>query len=154
MMIFEDTMFHFSHRLLHSKSKYLPLYQLIHKRHHEFTHPISIGAENAHPIEFALGNHYPALLGSLVLGSRCHIWTLMLWGILRITESHEAHCGYEMPWSIFRIIPFAADSSYHIFHHTKNVGNYSTFMTVWDTVLNSNMDFYEEYPEIANEGVS
>lgn len=143
MMIFEDMMFHFTHKLLHTKHKYLPLYQLIHKRHHEFTHPISIAAENSHPIEFVFGNHYPAIIGSLILGHRCHIWTLMLWGALRILETHEAHCGYEMPWSIFRIVPFGADASYHIFHHTKNVGNYSTFMTIWDTVFNCNLDYYE-----------
>ena len=121
------------------------MYQMFHKVHHEFSHPISVAAENSHPVEFAFGNHYPAFVGIFLLGSKVHIWTIMNWGILRVLESHESHCGYELPWSIFRIIPFGADASYHIFHHSKNVGNYSTFMTIWDTVFNTNLDYYEEH---------
>mmetsp|Transcript_9323 Transcript_9323/g.15721 ORF Transcript_9323/g.15721 Transcript_9323/m.15721 type:complete len:82 (-) Transcript_9323:404-649(-) len=34
-MIVEDFIFHFAHRLFHIKSKWLPLYQMIHKKHHE-----------------------------------------------------------------------------------------------------------------------
>lgn len=75
----------------------------------------------------------------------------MNWGVLRVYETHEAHSGYEPPCSMFRIIPFGLDASYHIFHHTKNVGNYSTFMTIWDTVFNTNQDYYEQYPGGASE---
>ena len=121
---------------------------MFHKIHHEYTHPISIAGENSHPVEFALGNHYPALVGCFLLGNKLHFWTLMLWGVLRVAESHDAHCGYELPWSIFRIIPFGADATYHHFHHSKNVGNYSTFMTIWDTVFNTNTEFYEAYPSV------
>lgn len=110
-------------------------------------HPVSIASEYAHPLEFMFGNHYTSFLGLFLLGSRCHFWTLMQWGVIRVLETHDGHSGYEFPWSIFRLIPFGADGTYHIFHHTKNVGNYSSFMTIWDTIFDSNKDFYEAYPE-------
>lgn len=145
--LMEDFAFHFSHRTLHCKSKYFPMYQMIHKQHHEFNHPVSIAAEYAHPIEFLIGDHYTFFFGPLVLGSRMHFLTFLLWGIFRTFETHDAHCGYEFPWTLFRLVPFGCDATYHVFHHSKNVGNYSTFMTVWDTILDSNKDFYEAYPE-------
>ena len=85
--------------------------------------------------------------GLFILGSRCHVWTIMLWTLLRVLETHDAHSGYEFPWSIFRIIPFNSDATYHNFHHSKNVGNYSSFMTIWDTVFDSNKEFYEKYQD-------
>jgi len=69
----------------------------------------------------------------------------MVWEILRTYETHEAHSGYEFPFSIFRVLPFTTDDSYHYYHHSKNVGNYSTFFTVWDTVFDNNVDYYEVY---------
>jgi sterol desaturase/sphingolipid hydroxylase (fatty acid hydroxylase superfamily) len=146
-IVCEDFCFHIAHRLFHCKNKRLPLYQWFHKQHHEFQHPVSICSEYCHPVEFLVSNHYPSFVGMFLLGSKCHFWTIMLWGVIRVLESHDAHSGYEFPWSIFRIIPFNSDATYHIFHHTKNVGNYSSFMTIWDTVFDSNKEFYEQYPE-------
>ena len=87
-------------------------------------------------------------MGPFLLDSKVHLWTLLIWGILRHVESHDAHCGYEFPWSMFRVMPFGTNSAYHTFHHSKNVGNYSTFFTIWDTVFNTNVDYYEVYGKI------
>lgn len=73
----EDLAFHLTHRMLHCKDKRFPLYQWIHKQHHEFMHPVSIASENAHPLEFMFGNHYTSFTGLFLLGSKCHFWTLM-----------------------------------------------------------------------------
>jgi len=40
------------------------------------------------------------------------------------------------------MIPFGADATYHNYHHSRNVGNYSSVMTVWDTLFNTNKDYY------------
>ena len=136
-----------THRMFHSKNKYFPLYQMFHKQHHEYMHPISITSEYAHPVEYAISNHFPSFVGMLILGDRMHIWTIMIWGTLRILETHDGHSGYEFPWSIFHLIPLGTDSTYHIFHHSKNVGNYSSLTTIWDTIFDSNKEFYEAYPE-------
>jgi len=136
-----------THRAFHSKHKYFNLYGWFHKQHHEYMHPVSITSEYAHPFEYAFGNHFPSFVGMLILGSRMHIFTIITWGTIRILETHDGHSGYEFPWSIFRLMPFGSDATYHIFHHSKNVGNYSSFMTIWDTIFDSNSEFYEAYPE-------
>ena len=146
-IITEDFGFHMAHRLFHSKYKYFNLYGWYHKQHHEYKHPISITSEYSHPVEYAISNHFPSFIGMLLLGKRMHIFEIMIWGTLRILETHDGHSGYEFPWSIFRLIPFGSDATYHTFHHAKNVGNYSSFMTIWDTIFNSNSEFYEAYPE-------
>jgi len=147
MVICEDLTFHFMHRLFHCKHKYLPMYQMFHKQHHKFSHTTSISSEHTHPVEHMLVGNLSWIMGPLVLGARTHQWTILIWGLLRHLETHEAHSGYEFPWSVFRVLPFGTDASYHSFHHSKNVGNYSTFFTIWDTVFNTNVDYYEVYGE-------
>ena len=80
--------------------------------------------------------------GLFFLGKDAHFVTLMVWGSLRVIETHDSHSGYEFPWSVFRIIPFGTDSTYHSYHHSENIGNYSSFMTIWDTLFDTNKDFY------------
>jgi len=146
-IVCEDFFFHCTHRMFHSKHKYFPMYQWFHKQHHEYAHPVSITSEYAHPVEYAIGNHFPSFTGMLLLGSSIHIWTIMVWGVIRVLETHDGHSGYEFPWSVWRLIPFGCDATYHIFHHSKNVGNFSSFMTIWDTLFDSNREFYLAYPE-------
>jgi len=81
-------------------------------------------------------------MGALILGSNMHFGTVLCWTMMRSLETHDAHSGYEFPWSAFRMIPFGADATYHSYHHSENVGNYSTFMTIWDTIFNTNKDYY------------
>ena len=42
----EDFAFYWTHRLLHTRC----CYKHIHKRHHEYTQPVSLGAEMTHPV--------------------------------------------------------------------------------------------------------
>ena len=71
-----------------------------------------------------------------------HVFTQGCWLIARFCESYDAHSGFEFPWSPFRLIPFSCTATYHDFHHSHNVGCYSTFFTFWDTLLGSNKEFY------------
>lgn len=82
------------------------------------------------------------LMAFYLLGSSMHASTLMTLLVIRVFETHDGHSGYEFPWSPFRLIPFGAGATYHDFHHSKNVGNYGSFMTVWDTIFNTNKDYY------------
>lgn len=80
-----------------------------------------------------------------------HYATFMIWLTIRSLESHDGHSGYEFPWSPFRMIPFGADATYHNYHHSRNVGNYSSTMTIWDTILNTNKDYYVYLKGIGKE---
>ena len=147
MVFVEDTCFHMAHRLFHSKSKWLPLYQMFHKQHHDFKQPYSISATYAHPLEQFLANFLPNLVGMFILGKHFHFSTFSIFGMLRIIETLDSHSGYDFPFSMFHLVPFGTGASYHYFHHTHNVGCYSSFFTLWDTVFDSNKEYYEMYPE-------
>lgn len=134
--------FYTTHRISHIKSKWFPIYQWIHKWHHEYTNPVGIASQYAHPLEHALVNLNSFMLGLYILGPKAHCSIIIAWGLLRSLETHDGHSGYEFPWSPFRMIPFGGDASYHNYHHSKNVGNYGSFMTIWDSLLNTNKDYY------------
>lgn len=139
MIFCEDFCFYWSHRLMH-----LPFfYKRIHKKHHEYFNVIHIACTYAHPIEFIIGNVFPLLCGYIVLGNHAHLITLLSWSIFRLMETHECHSGYQFPWSPFNVFPFSIESSYHNFHHLKNVGNYATFFTMWDSIFKTNRDYYK-----------
>jgi len=135
----EDLTFHFSHRMLHTRY----LYRYIHKIHHEHKITVTMAAQHAHPLEFIFGNLLPAAMGPLILKERMHVLTAITWFSLRYIESAEGHSGYEFSWSPFRVLPFGSDFAYHAYHHSHNIGNYSSFFTIWDTVLGSNKVYYE-----------
>lgn len=83
----EDTMFYWSHRLLHTKF----LHKWVHKWHHKFNNAastIAIASENALPPEFVLGNLIPVIAGPLLL--RGHIFLFWFWVAIRIGASSPA----------------------------------------------------------------
>jgi len=124
---------------------------MFHKVHHEFNHTIALAFTYAHPVEFAICNHYPLFAGTFLLGPKnVHFVTFFIWLQYRVSETMEGHSGYDFPLPVsillgnmFRLIPvMGTNAAYHDFHHSKNVGNYSSFFTIWDTVFNSNADYY------------
>jgi sterol desaturase/sphingolipid hydroxylase (fatty acid hydroxylase superfamily) len=137
--IVEDTYFHFSHKLLHHRK----VYPRIHKIHHMYKTTISIASMNSHWLEYFIGNLGPVSAGPFLLAyfTTIHNHTASMWFLMRLCESLDAHSGYEFPWSPFRLIPFSVSASYHDYHHSHNIGCYSTFFTFWDTLFGNNKAF-------------
>ena len=119
---------------------------MVHKQHHEFAYSISLASQSCHPLEFAISDNFSPFSGVMLIGSKCHSVTLVTYHIYRILDGFEIHSGYEFPWSIFNLIPFGTDASYHDYHHSHNVGNFASSLTIWDTVFNSNKAYYESDP--------
>ena len=142
-MLMEDIVFHISHRFLHWKV----IYPYIHKLHHSYTTTVGIAAEYSHPIEYILGNVLASSMGVIILDRHVHITTSIVWGLIRIFETTDGHCGYEFSWSPFRLLPFGTSATYHDFHHSHNVGNYSSFFSIWDTIFGSNRVYYKYQQE-------
>jgi len=137
-MICEDFTFHLCHKFLHQRW----VYPYIHKIHHTHIITVGIAAEYTHPVEFLIGNTLPFMVGPILLGSRMHYFTFMCWAIVRLGETIDGHCGYEFSWSPYRLVPFSASSQYHAFHHSHNIGNYSSFFTFWDTIYGTNKVYF------------
>jgi sterol desaturase/sphingolipid hydroxylase (fatty acid hydroxylase superfamily) len=90
----------------------------------------------------------PFTMGCVILGERMHIFTMMVWGIVRLGETLDGHSGYEFSWSPYRLVPFSTSASYHAFHHSHNVGNFSSFFSVWDTYFGTNKVYYQHYERV------
>ena len=137
--LYEDFTFHWHHRFLH-----LPfIYPYIHKMHHKYFNIFHLNCVYTHPVEFILGNFIPASFGMMVFGPYFHFTVYTCFMVFRVLETHEAHGGYEFPYSIFKINPWGIESNYHNFHHLKNIGNYSTFFFLWDSMFGTNKYYFK-----------
>lgn len=140
-IVAEDFMFYWSHRILH----YGNFYKWVHKQHHEFNMTICVASEYAHPVEFLIGNIFPLGFGPFLLGqSNVHIVTWFLWLTFRVIHTSEGHSGYEIPFSPFRFLPFGVSSKFHDDHHLKNIGNYGSMLTLWDSLCGTNQELKEK----------
>lgn len=73
----------------------------------------------------------------MLLGSRVHCFMFFFWQVWKIYTSTESHSGYYFPWSPSRVLFCVSDSSFHDFHHSKNVGNFGGIIYLWDYFQNS-----------------
>lgn len=140
-MLCEDLGFHQTHRLAH----WAPLYPYLHKVHHAYSTSVSIAGEYFHPLDFLMGVLIPGSLGGMLLGKRMHFCSLLAWSLARSFEGVDGHSGYEFPWSPFRVLPLACSATYHDFHHSHNLGNYSSFFTFWDSLFGLNRPFFDHW---------
>lgn len=138
-MFFDDMFFHFSHRLLHKKW----FYNHIHKIHHQHTMTIGLAGDYAHPLEYMLGNVLPVGLGMLILGEKMHLFTFIIWVTVIQAETADGHSGYEFPWSPYRLLPGATSAEYHDYHHSHNIGNYSSTSSLWDNIFGTNKEYHK-----------
>jgi len=139
MMVMEDFMFYFGHKLLHHPK----LYPHIHKVHHESKSTIALSAIATHPLEYLLGNVIPTSLGVSLCPGKIHILTGTIFVYARIFDTLEGHCGYDFPYTMTRWIPLTVTSNYHNYHHLVNIGNYASQFTIWDSIFGSNKEYYE-----------
>ena len=137
-MFVEDFLFYWVHRFLHLRM----VYPYIHKMHHSHIVSVSIAGEYAHPVEHIL-NAICVTACPKLLGYDCHAVTVFAWLALRFVENIDGHSGYEFSWSPFRLLPLSGSAEYHDFHHEVNVGNYSSFFSIWDTVFGTNKVYRE-----------
>lgn len=122
-----ETIFYFSHRLLHNKK----LFRLIHRKHHTFRQVRPVSSEYAHPLENLL-NLIAMYAGLVIMGS--HFLTWVIWVALRIYETNDGHSGYE----------HNAAASRHAYHHQfPTKGCYGTALGLWDRILGTDLQWRE-----------
>lgn len=135
-----DTLFYWIHRAFHSKL----LYRRFHKQHHEYHTPIGISSEYAGLLEATVANLMPIVAGPAVAAyffGSVHALTLWVWIALRIWETVDAHCGYEVPFPF--AFPFS-DVLRHDWHHSANNGNYGGVTLFWDWAMGTDTWAYAQ----------
>lgn len=137
-MVIEDTLFYWSHRMLHHPA----IYKHVHKKHHETKVTVGLASEYAHPFEFVVSNAVPFAAGPILF--RAHVFLWLMWTLWRIGETVDGHMGYSFTWSPYRLLPFSGSAAVHDFHHSHNVGNFASFFT-WNDALFGTDKAYRKY---------
>jgi plant 4alpha-monomethylsterol monooxygenase len=117
-MYVDSFVYYWFHRALHTPY----LFKKIHRLHHTVHTPWSMTAQYMHPIELLLTGMTVAG-GASIIGS--HIGALWAWVVVRQWTGAMGHCGYDFPFSLFKLLPGYYGPVYHDFHHSKCNGNYS-----------------------------
>jgi len=140
----QDTYFYWSHRAMHSEF----MYKKWHRKHHEFKAPTGICAGYAHVVEDLIVNLPNFLIGPVLFPGTFVEWIVYL--IARFHETVEAHSGYAMPYSFWRL-PLVTwihgGSQRHDWHHShsstwKRAGNFGGFLG-WDWLMGTDAVYKE-----------
>lgn len=139
-VVLEDAIFYWTHRALHHKA----IYKHVHHEHHKIKINHVLASQHAHILEKLIGNSLPFWAPCMLLDVHCV--TLMAWTLLQITESSEAHSGYDLPWSPFVL---TRDGGRHDFHHSHaggpegmgTSGSYASWFEFWDKICGTDKSF-------------
>ena len=119
MLFLSDTMFYWSHRILH-----IPIvYRIVHKTHHEHTSPIAWSSFYVHPVELIVTWVFVFLVPALFV--RIHEVTFTLYVTTLILSLVKSHCGVKMG---------RYSAAHHDAHHESARGNYGSDLGVWDAI--------------------
>jgi 4-alpha-methyl-delta7-sterol-4alpha-methyl oxidase len=132
----DDFLYYWMHRAMHTRW----LLSHVHGWHHRVLAPWAITGHYMHPLEYLLTGTL-AFAGPLLLGS--HVVVLWLWVAFRQWEAAEGHCGYALPGSPTRWLPFSDGALHHDFHHARVRGNYAGFLPLWDRVFDTCVRDYQ-----------
>lgn len=70
-----------------------------------------------------------------------HVSTAVIWTALRIYDAYNGHCGYMFSWTPIQVLPFCANDDFHDFHHSHNVGNFSSQLRIWDIICGTSRNY-------------
>jgi len=132
--LIEDYFNYWIHRWLHRPW----LYKHIHSVHHTYNAPFAVVAAYAHPVEVLL-QAIPTFLGPLLISP--HLYTLMVWQVVRNFEAIDIHSGYEFPLSLKTIFPAYAGAKHHDYHHYMHSGNFASVFTWCDRLYGTHLGY-------------
>jgi sterol desaturase/sphingolipid hydroxylase (fatty acid hydroxylase superfamily) len=128
LLLWHDTYFYWTHRLLHQPA----LFTRVHGVHHRSRNPSPFAAYAFHPIE--------ALINGLVtplalLAVPLHWSVLLVFAVHQIVRNAHGHAAFEtMPRNFARhwLGGRFTTTTHHHLHHETGRGNYGLWFTWWD----------------------
>lgn len=131
MIIFHDTYFYWTHRLLHTKW----FFKKIHKVHHRSTNPTPLAAYSFHPFEAFMET---LIVFPFVTIWPVHIFVFLIFTFLVLAMNVIGHLGFEfMPLQLRNSLPgkCITSSTHHNLHHQGTNKNFGFYFTFWDKLM-------------------
>ena len=135
LTLLHELFFHCTHRIMHI---YPSLYKY-HKVHHEYKNNIFLSAQHNHPVDYILSIAGPVLLALTIV--KPHSFTQCQWAIYTVYTNLDDHVGYSFPFSPVRWFPFASLTQEHEFHHSVNVGCFSSKLDLYEKLFRTSTKF-------------
>lgn len=86
----------------------------------------------------------------MILGAHLHMFSYIIWGVIRLMNTVYTHSGYEFPWFPNNMLLFWVNASYHDYHHSHNIGNYGSMFSLWDSLIGSNTVYFSYISDYKN----
>jgi len=148
MIWLHDAYFYWTHRFMHWK----PVFEIVHKVHHQTTNPTPWAAYSFHPIEAVIQAAIVPLI-TLVMPSNYLAIAVFLGYMIYLNVL--GHLGFEFLPKGFtqsRLTFWHNTSTHHNMHHAKLHCNFGLYYNLWDRLMKTNHADYHETFDAVSEG--
>jgi Delta7-sterol 5-desaturase len=140
IILLHDTYFYWTHRLMHHPR----LFRWFHRGHHLSTNPSPWAAYAFDPLEaFVQAGIFPLA----VMLMPVHPLAFLLFMLWQITFNVIGHTGYEI-WPRWMMDSWLGKlmntPTNHAMHHEYFRGNYGIYFNIWDRLMRTNHEHYED----------
>lgn len=146
-IIIHDAWFYWTHRLMHHRR----LFRWFHRVHHLSHNPTPWAAYSFSPLEALV---QALIFPILVMVMPMHGYAFALFMLWQISFNIAGHAGYEFypHWFMRTPLRYILNTpTNHIMHHEKIRGNYGLYFNVWDRLMGTNHEEYENrFNEVTN----
>jgi Delta7-sterol 5-desaturase len=138
MLIINDTVFYWVHRMLHHKA----IYKFVHHEHHKSITVNPFSSMSFNVLEVVL---LTVWIIPVAIYLPIYAPVLGLVQIYGLFDNIKGHLGFELfpKWFNRSPLRFLTTSTYHDMHHTKFRGNYALHFRFWDWVMKTQISDYE-----------
>lgn len=140
LIVVHDTYFYWTHRWMHHPR----LFKLFHRGHHRSMNPSPWATYAFDPLEAVVqAGIFPLAINLMPI----HPLVFFMFMIWQITFNVIGHTGYEF-WPRWLMDTWLGKlmntPTNHIMHHEYLRGNYGLYFNVWDRLMRTNHERYEE----------
>ena len=145
MIFLHDTYFYWMHRLMHQPK----LFKYFHLVHHKSTNPSPWAAYAFHPLEAVIEASIIFLIVFMIPHHRTALLTFLTFMIIYNVYGHLGYELYPKRFNKHFIGRWVNTSVNHNLHHKHFEGNYGLYFLIWDRLLGTvRQDYDESYEQV------